>query len=540
MRSYLAATMNGFFRSKHFDIHGPVFYPTAAIVLLLIGVSFFFSDDIVTVFTNYQRASSDNAGWFFVLATNIYVVAALYFALGRFGKLRLGGEQAKPEFSTFSWFSMLFSAGIGIGLLFYGVAEPISHFDRPPLEPGDGDELSRVRQAMLYTFLHWGLHSWGPYVIIGLALAFFTYNRGLPLTIRSLFYPLLGDKIYGWRGDAIDTLAVVSTLFGLATTLGIGVQQVAAGLDFLFGIANTTSTHLILILVITLAATTSVVLGLDKGVRFLSVLNMRLSIIFLLAILILGPTVYLLDGFVQNTGQYFDGLLRVGTWTETYTEGTWQNDWTIFYWAWWISWSPFVGIFIARVSKGRTIREFVLGVLFVPALLIFLWMSVFGGTAISLQLDGVVDIAAAVREDISTSLFVMLQALPWSQITSFIGIILVTIFFVTSSDSGSLVVDSITTGGKLDAPVGQRVFWALLEGAVAAALLFAGGLEALQSVVISAGLPFALLILFVIYSLRVALKEETDRLKIRAGERERKANADHVKTLLQKTEDGSR
>ena len=540
MRSYLAATMNGFFRSKHFDIHGPVFYPTAAIVLLLIGLSFFFSDDIVTVFTNYQRASSDNAGWFFVLATNIYVVAALYFALGRFGKLRLGGEQAKPEFSTFSWFSMLFSAGIGIGLLFYGVAEPISHFDRPPLEPGDGNELSRVRQAMLYTFLHWGLHSWGPYVIIGLALAFFTYNRGLPLTIRSLFYPLLGDKIYGWRGDAIDTLAVVSTLFGLATTLGIGVQQVAAGLDFLFGIANTTSTHLILILVITLAATTSVVLGLDKGVRFLSVLNMRLSIIFLLAILILGPTVYLLDGFVQNTGQYFDGLLRVGTWTETYTEGTWQNDWTIFYWAWWISWSPFVGIFIARVSKGRTIREFVLGVLFVPALLIFLWMSVFGGTAISLQLDGVVDIAAAVREDISTSLFVMLQALPWSQITSFIGIILVTIFFVTSSDSGSLVVDSITTGGKLDAPVGQRVFWALLEGAVAAALLFAGGLEALQSVVISAGLPFALLILFVIYSLRVALKEETDRLKIRAGERERKANADHVKTLLQKTEDGSR
>ena len=532
--------MNRLFRSKHFDIHGPVFYPAAAIILVLIGVSFFFSDDIVRVFTSYQRTTSNNAGWFFVLATNIYVVAALYFALGRFGKLRLGGEQAKPEFSTFSWFSMLFSAGIGIGLLFYGVAEPISHFDRPPLEPGDGDTLSRVRQAMLYTFLHWGLHSWGPYVIIGLALAFFTYNRGLPLTIRSLFYPLLGDKIYGWRGDAIDTLAVVSTLFGLATTLGIGVQQVAAGLDFLFGIANTTSTHLILILVITLAATTSVVLGLDKGVRFLSVLNMRLSIIFLLAILILGPTVYLLDGFVQNTGQYFDGLIRVGTWTETYTGGTWQNDWTIFYWAWWISWSPFVGIFIARVSKGRTIREFVLGVLFVPALLIFLWMSVFGGTAIALQLDGVADIAAAVREDISTSLFVMLEALPWSQITSFLGIILVTIFFVTSSDSGSLVVDSITTGGKLDAPVGQRVFWALLEGAVAAALLFAGGLQALQSVVISAGLPFALLILFVVYSLRVALKEETDLLRKRAGERERKAYADHVKNLLQKTEDETR
>ncbi len=524
--------------NKYFDIHGPVFYPAAFIILTTIALSFFFSETIITVFTTFQREASNNAGWFFIFCTNAFVIAALYFAFSPFGKIRLGGKDATSDFSTFSWFSMLFSAGIGIGLLFYGVAEPIYHYSNPPL-PVDND-IEKAQQAMLYTFLHWGFHGWGPYVIIGLALAFFTFNKGLPLTVRSLFYPLIKDRIYGPIGNAIDVLAVVATLFGLATTLGIGVQQVAAGLDFLFGIPNTRTTHVILITCITLAATTSVVLGLKKGVRFLSVVNMRLALIFLVAMLFLGPTVFILDGFIQNIGQYFNNILRVGTWAETYTEGAWQNNWTIFYWAWWISWSPFVGIFIARVSKGRTVREFILGVLMVPSMLIFLWMSVFGGTAIYLEMNGNTTISEAVNADLSTSLFVLLEQFPMSSLTSFIGIVLVTIFFVTSSDSGSLVVDSITSGGKLDAPVGQRIFWALLEGAVAAALLFAGGLKALQSAVISAGLPFAILLLIVIYTLFLAFRKEMNEMQLKTKKREREAYANYVKSLILEEEKESK
>ncbi|HKK73967.1 MAG TPA: BCCT family transporter [Saprospiraceae bacterium] len=518
-------------KNKYFDIHAPVFYPAAFIILTTILLSFFFSDSIVEVFSAFQKGASDNMGWFFIIATNIFVIASLYFAFSKSGNIRLGGDDAKPEFSTFSWFAMLFSAGIGIGLLFYGVAEPIYHFSNPPWHSDNAAE--NAQKAMLYTFLHWGMHGWGPYVIIGLALAYFTFNKNLPLTVRSLFYPLIGDKIYKWPGNSIDVLAVVATLFGLATTLGLGVQQVAAGLDYLFGIPNTTQTHIILIGLITLAATTSVVAGLEKGVRFLSVINMRLALVFLLLVLILGPTTHLLDGFIQNVGHYFNNLLTAGTWAETYTGGEWQNDWTIFYWAWWISWSPFVGIFIARVSKGRTVREFVLGVLLVPSMLIFLWMSVFGGAAIFMEMNGIGNIAEAVNADLSTSLFVFLEEFPLSSITSFIGIVLVTIFFVTSSDSGSLVVDSITSGGKLDAPVGQRIFWALMEGAVAAALLFAGGLKALQSVVISAGLPFAILLLIVIYSLNQAFRADLDAKRRRALEKERKEYIRYVKNIIQ-------
>jgi choline/glycine/proline betaine transport protein len=503
--------------NRYFDIHAPVFYPATLIVFTVIGVSFFFSEEINILFSVFQTWMSNYLGWFFILVSNIFVVAALFFAFSKFGNIRLGGEQAKPEFSTFSWFAMLFSAGIGIGLLFYGVAEPIYHFTNPPLPTDHPSE--RAQYAMLLTFLHWGLHGWGSYVIIGLALAFFTYNRKMPLTISSLFYPLIGERVNGWMGNAIDVLAVVATLFGLATSLGLGVQQVGAGLEFLFGIENVTSTHIWLIIIITLAATTSVVLGLEKGVRLLSVLNMRMALIFLIVMLLLGPTATLLNGFIQNTGHYFNNILTIGTWAEAYTGGNWQNDWTIFYWAWWISWSPFVGIFIARVSKGRTIREFVLTVLLIPSLLIFLWMSVFGGTAIFLEMQGNTAISEAVNVDLSTSLFVLLEQFPFTSATSLLGILLVTIFFVTSSDSGSLVVDSITSGGKLNAPVGQRIFWAIMEGAIAAALLYAGGLKALQSVVISTGLPFAILLLIVIYTLYIELRKELNEIHRAAAEK---------------------
>ena len=489
---------------------------------------------MVVFFSDLQALSSSKAGWFYILSMNIFVLAALYFAFSKFGKIRLGGPEAKPEFSTFSWFSMLFSAGLGIGLMFYGVAEPMFHYDNPPMPVADHSE--RASQAMLFTFLHYGLHGWAPYVIIGLALAFFTYNKGLPLTISSLFYPLFGDRIQGWIGHLIDVIAVIATLFGLATTLGLGVQQIGSGLNFLFGFANNTSLQIMLIGVITIVATTSVVLGLEKGVRFLSVANMRLALAFLVMMLLLGPTAHLLDSFVQNTGNYFNSIITLGTWSESYGEQDWQHGWTVFYWAWWISWSPFVGMFIARVSRGRTIREFVLGVLLVPSLLVFFWMTVFGGTAIFLESNGIGNIASAVNADLSTALFVLLNEFPLSGLTSLIGIVLVTIFFVTSSDSGSLVIDSITSGGKLDAPVGQRIFWAVAEGAVAASLLFAGGLKALQSAVISIGLPFAGIILMVIYALYKELSLTATRSKQEAIKKERKEYVNRLKKLMEAEE----
>jgi choline/glycine/proline betaine transport protein len=519
-------------RNKYFDIHKPVFIPTTILLLLLISLAFFYSEPMKTLFTSFQNYTSSHFGWFYILATNIFVVASLVFAYTRFGKIRLGGPKAKPEFSTFGWFSMLFSAGLGIGLMFYGVAEPMFHFSNPPLEVANiGDQASN---AMLFTFLHYGLHGWSPYVVIGLALAYFAYNKQLPLTISSLFYPLIGEKVHGFYGSVINVIAVLATIFGLATTLGLGVNQIGSGVEYLFGYSNSLQLQLILIAVITLFATTSVILGLEKGVKFLSVINMRMALIFLGVVLIMGPTSHLLDSFIQNTGNYFNSIIRIGSWTESYGEQNWQHDWTVFYWAWWISWSPFVGMFIARVSKGRTIREFVLGVLLVPSLMVFLWMSVFGGTAIDMQVNNVVDISAAVNADLSTALFVMLNELPFSKIMSFIGIVLVTIFFVTSSDSGSLVVDSITSGGKLDAPVGQRIFWAITEGLVAASLLFAGGLKALQSAVISIGFPFTVIILFVIYALYKELSHDSNIKRIKAEQKEIKEYQRYIQKLIKK------
>lgn len=513
-------------KNKYFDIHAPVFYPAAVLILLFIVMTLVIGKPMEIIFDQVQAGISNNGGWFLVLSVNIFVIYAIYLAFSRFGNIRLGGKDAKPEFSTFAWFAMLFSAGMGIGLLFFSVAEPIFHFTNPPR--ATINEAATARNAMKFTLLHWGLHAWAIYALVGLSLAFFAFNKKLPLTIRSVFYPILGERIYGRFGDVIDVVAVVATLFGLATSLGFGVQQVTSGLSHLFGLPNTLWMQVFLIGIITLAATLSVVSGLHNGVRMLSEMNMRLGLIFLILLLILGPTVLLLDGFIQNTGAYLQSLLEIGTWTETYTQTTWQNAWTVVYWAWWISWSPFVGIFIARVSKGRTVKEFVLGVLLVPTLLSILWFSVFGGSALYLELNEIGNIAEAVNEDISTALFVMLEQFPLDFVTSIIGIVLVTSFFVTSSDSGSLVIDSITSGGKLDAPVGQRIFWAVTEGAVAATLLIGGGLQALQTAALSTGLPFAIILLIMCYSLYLGLKEEYDEWLRRERLRERES---YEKTL---------
>ena len=509
----------------YFDIHAPVFYPASLIILFFIGLTLVIGKPMEAVFARLSQEMTGKTGWLFVFGVNFFVVFSLYLALGKFGRIRLGGAEARPDFSLFAWFAMLFSAGMGIGLLFFSVAEPVMHFSNPPLPVSSPNEA--VRNAFKFTFLHYGLHAWAIYAVVGLALAFFTFNKHLPLTIRSVFYPLLGDRIYGWPGHLTDIVAVVATLFGLATSLGFGVQQVSAGLSHLFGTPDTIGVQVILIVVITLGATASVVLGLDKGVRVLSEFNMRLGLFFLVMMLVIGPTVFLLDGFIQNTGAYLQDMIRLGTWTEAYTGTDWQNNWTVFYWAWWISWSPFVGMFIARVSRGRTIREFVLGVLIVPSLLTFLWMTVFGGSALSLVMDGATVISEAVNQNIATALFVMLEQYPLAEFMSVLGIVLVMSFFVTSSDSGSLVIDSITSGGKLDAPVGQRIFWALSEGAVAGTLLLGGGLAALQTAAVTTGLPFAIILFVMCFSLYKGLQEEWDKLnrlprkKIRPRQRKR-------------------
>ncbi len=521
-----------FMSKKYFDIHAPVFYPSAVIILIFIGLTLGIGEPMEEIFSTTTAGITTNAGWLLVMAVNIFLAFSLYFAFSKMGQIRLGGPKAKPDFSTFAWFAMLFSAGMGIGLLFFSVAEPILHYSNPPR--GATNAATAAQDAMKFTFLHYGLHAWAIYAIVGMSLAFFTFNKNLPLTLRSVFYPLLGDRIHGPIGNIIDVVAVVATLFGLATSLGFGVQQVSAGLAHLFDTPDTVAMQVFLIAAITGAATISVVLGLDKGVRVLSELNMRMGLIFLIAMLILGPTVFLMDSFIQNTGAYLQELVSIGAWTESYAGTTWQHDWSVFYWAWWISWSPFVGMFIARVSKGRTVREFFLGVLLVPSLLTFLWMSVFGGSALFLELNGIGDIATAVNENIATALFVLLEEYPWSFVTSIIGILLVTSFFVTSSDSGSLVIDSITSGGKLDAPVGQRIFWALSEGAVAATLLLGGGLKALQTAAISTGLPFTLLLFVMCYSLYKGLSREFEDMQQQKQLKERESYRQVLSELIAK------
>lgn len=493
-----------------FDIHPQVTIFSVIILAIFISLTLIFPGRAENIFNTALNGITRNAGWFLTLAANVFVIAAIIFAFGKYGNLKIGGAEAQPEFTKFGWYAMLLSAGMGIGLLFWSVAEPISHLNNPSPLFGNlpTNSPQAVQSAMATTFFHWGIHPWAIYSLVGLALAFFAYNRGLPLTIRSVFYPIIGNKIYGFWGNLIDILSVLATLTGLATSLGLGVSQVNAGLNHLFGISISIPIQVGLIIGITALATISVVLGLDGGVKRLSEINMVLAGVFLIFILFVGPTVYILSGFTQNMGYFISNFVEMSLWTETFGDSNWQGAWTIFYWAWWISWSPFVGMFIARISKGRTVKEFILGVMLFPSLLSFFWMSVFGGTAIFQEINGLSNIASIMGTDTSLALFAMVDSLPLSSILSVVGIILVTVFFVTSSDSGSLVVDHLTSGGKLDSPVPQRVFWAVMEGVVAATLLIGGGLTALQTASIITGLPFAIILLLMIYSLNEGLKQE--------------------------------
>lgn len=488
-------------------VNPPVFITSAVVVVLFVLIGIFLKDPAEAAFGVVQALITDYLGWYYMLVASIFVGFVLWLLLSRYGDVRLGDPHEKPEYGYFAWFAMLFSAGMGIGLLFWSIAEPMYHYISPPFAV-EGETQRAAEVAMRTTFFHWGLHAWAIYVIVGLALAYFAYRHKLPLAIRSAFYPLLGDRIYGWPGHLIDITAVFGTLFGVATSLGLGVQQINAGLAYLLDAPQNVGIQIGLIAIITAIATGSVVMGLNKGVKFLSTLNVWLALGLILTVLVLGPTVYILNTFVETTGRLLQNLVVMSFWTDTVGSTGWAGGWTIFYWGWWMAWAPFVGMFIARISRGRTIREFTLGVLFVPTLVTFLWLSVMGGTAMFHELVGEGGIAAAVQNDLTTALYVTLDRLPLSGLLATAATLVIVTFFVTSSDSGSLVIDMLTAGGDIDPPRVQRVFWAVSEGLVAAALLLSGGLKALQTASIATGLLFSMVMLVMIVSLLKAFRGE--------------------------------
>lgn len=494
-------------KNKYFDISVPVFVPSAVITLIFVTLTIIFDQQAETLFTSFRSFVAKNLGWFVNIAINYFLFFVVNLAVSKLGRIKIGGAEAKPDFNKFSWVAMLFSAGMGIGLVYFSVAEPMLNFNNP-IESGLSS-LEKSKMAMKHTFLHYGFHVWAIYALLGIALAYFTFNKNAPLSIKSTLKPLFGKWMTSGLGYTIDVVAVLATLFGLATTLGFGAVQFSSGVSLLTGISNGNTLQIFSIAGITIIATVSVLSGLNKGLKYLSNLNIILACILFIFILFIGSTAYLFDGFVENLGLYLRDLFQLSTFRNQYTEeGQWFKGWSMFYWLWWISWSPFIGTFIARISKGRTIREIAIYGLLIPSLFSFLWMSVLGGSALSMQLDGTVDLAKIVSEDSSMALFKMLEQLPLYDLTATLCIFLVATFFITSSDSGSLVVDFMTSGGRLNAPRGQKVFWAFMEGAIAIALLVGGGLSALQSASISTGLPFAVILIFVSISLQKALKQD--------------------------------
>lgn len=491
---------------RKMQVNPPVFYISAGLILAFALLAALFPQRAGSVFAALQAGIVRDFGWFYILAVAVFLIFVLFLMMSRYGDVKLGPDESEPEYSYISWFAMLFSAGMGIGLLFFGVAEPIQHYALPPV--GEGRTIESARQAMVLTFFHWGLHAWAIYIVVGLALAYFAFRRGLPLTLRSSLFPLIGKRIHGPIGHAIDIFAVLGTMFGVATSLGFGVLQVNAGFSYLFGLPVSTPVQVMLITIITGMATLSAGLGLDKGVKRLSELNIILAIALLIFVLAAGSTVFLLQAFVQNIGAYLGAVVQRTFRMYAYEPNTWLGDWTLFYWGWWISWSPFVGMFIARISRGRTIREFISGVLLVPVLFTFLWMTVFGNTAIALDLGGAAPIVQTVADNLPVALFEVLAQLPFSVIASGLATLLVITFFVTSADSGALVIDMITSGAAPHPPAWQRIFWAVCAGIVAAVLLLAGGLQGLQTAAIASALPFAVIMLFICYGLLRALQTE--------------------------------
>ena len=487
------------------DIHNPVFAVSAILSVLLVVGTLIFREQATVIFADLRTWTTSSFDWFFLIVANIIVLFCFAIALSPLGRIRLGGADAKPRYGYPGWLAMLFAAGVGIGLMFFGVLEPVTHTLNPPLgiDPAETETARAI--GMSAAIMHWGLHAWAIYAVVGLSLAFFCFNRGMPLTLRSAFYPLFGTAVWGPFGHFVDIVAVLATLFGLSVSLGYGAEQISGGLNYLFGVAITDTTKVVLIVIIISIALVSVVRGLDKGVKRLSEINMGLAGLLWLFVVIAGPTLVIFATMAGSVVDYFYYLPGMSNWVGR-EDTEFLHGWTTFYWAWWISWSPFVGMFIARVSYGRTVREFITWVLVIPTIIGVIWMSTFGGTALDQYFtNGYTGVADAVPE---LALFKMLEQLPLTGIVSTISVFLIAIFFVTSADSGSLVMDIITAGGKMDAPVAQRVFWCVLAGLVAIALLLGGGMASLQALTISIGLPFGVVLLIMCVGLVKGLREE--------------------------------
>ncbi|KJQ87847.1 MULTISPECIES: BCCT family transporter [Vibrio] len=502
------------------DIHNRVFAISGMAIVLFVVATLTFRQQVEPFFAGLRAWLVSNLDWFFLASGNVFVIVCLVLIVTPLGRVRIGGTEATPDYSYAGWLAMLFAAGMGIGLVFFGVSEPMSHFssalggvniengvrtDWAPLGGAVGDTDAASALGMAATIYHWALHPWSIYALLALGLAIFSFNKGLPLTMRSIFYPLFGERVWGWVGHIIDILAVVATVFGLATSLGYGASQAATGLNFLFGVPMTDTTQVVLIVVITALALISVVAGLDSGVKRLSEINMILAAMLLFFVIIVGPTMAILTGFFDNIASYITNIPALSMPFER-EDVNYSQGWTAFYWAWWISWSPFVGMFIARVSRGRSVREFIICVILIPSTVCVLWMTAFGDTAISQYVNDGYE--AVFNAELPLKLFAMLDVMPFAEITSVVGIILVVVFFITSSDSGSLVIDTIAAGGKVDAPTPQRVFWCTFEGLVAIALMLGGGLAAAQAMAVTTGLPFTIVLLVATVSLIKGLMDE--------------------------------
>lgn len=482
-----------------------------------------------SVYSAAKGFIASDLDWYYVGLMSFFLFFSVWLIFSRYGNIRLGKDTDRPEFSNFSWFSMLFGAGIGIGILFWSIAEPIYHFQSNPLISEDQQMTVEAAQvAMRISIFHWGLHGWALFAVIGMALAYFSYRKGLPLSIRSCLYPIFGDRIYGPIGHAADLLAVFGTVFGIGTSLGLGAQQMNAGLNYLLGFEVSTTNQIILIAILSVIATGSVLTGLNKGIRILSELNMQLTMVILALFIIFGPTSYVLGAFVTNTGDYLFHAVELGLWVDPDPESQWQGWWTVFYWGWWIAWAPFCGIFIARISKGRTIREFVLGVLVAPTLLAAFWISIFGNAAMFIELFGSGGVTEAVNADTTMALFKTIELMDNGQaltlIMSGLCTLMLVTYFVTSADSATLVICTLLSLGEEHPPTRLRVFWGIAVGAVAAVLLYAGGLKALQTASIVAALPFSFIVILATWGLCKSLREEVPVKKNRAPDVEAKVS----------------
>lgn len=495
-----------------------IFFTSAGLTVVFVVAAISLTEQVDRVFAAASDWLLTNLGWFYILGVTTFLVYLLWIAVSRYGHVRLGAQDDRPEYSTRTWFAMLFAAGIGTILMFWGVAEPISHFAEPPQQGVEPETAEAARMAMAYSLYHFGLHTWSIFCLPSLTFAYFVYVRGMPFRVSSVLHPLLGDRVYGTAGRIVDIAAVMGTLFGVAVSIGLGTMQINSGLARLFGLPENSLVQVLLIAVITAIATTSVVFGLDKGIKRLSNINIVMAVGLMLFVLVTGATLFLAKGVIENVGVYLSSLVSLAFWNDTFADTGWQGTWTVFYWAWTITWSPFVGIFVARISRGRTIREFVLGVLALPTAFTIVWFSVFGMSAIDIELNGAGGLVREVVEegDIPGALFTFLENYPLTTFVSALSVLIVVIFFTTSSDSASLVVDMLSAGHREEGgPTRQRVFWAVTEGVVAGTLIAAtgkGGLDALAEVITVLGLPFFVLAFLMMYSLVRALRADFPEL----------------------------